>query len=433
MSSYLLTCTPAHGHVSALLQVARHLVSRGDEVRFLTGARYADAVHGTGAQFVPLPEEADIDLDEPDAAFPERAGLTGPAALRFDMSRLFIRPGEAQLAAVRAELTAAPVDVVITEPLFMGCALLQRTPAAQRPPVVALGIFPLGVRSIDTAPFGLGVAPMPGPIGRLRNALLRAVAERAIFGGVQREAEAMTQRSVGRGLGGFVLDWAGGADAYVQFTVPEFEYPRRDLPDTVRFAGPLPTTTADVALPSWWTDLDGSRPVVHVTQGTIANADVGQLIRPTIAALAATDALVVVTTGGRPVEALGFDLPANARVSPYLPYDRLLPLVDVLVTNGGYGGVQQALAHGIPVVVAGRTEDKVEVAARVAWSGAGIDLRTNTPTAAQIAAAVERVRGTASYRAHAERIGAAMRAADAWATLDLVLRSLADDRGRLPS
>ncbi|MFV3622108.1 hypothetical protein ACNJGI_21110, partial [Mycobacterium tuberculosis] len=42
---------------------------------------------------------------------------------------------------------------------------------------------------------------MPGPIGRLRNALLRAVAERAIFGGVQREAEAMTQRAVGRGPG----------------------------------------------------------------------------------------------------------------------------------------------------------------------------------------------------------------------------------------
>ena len=43
----------------------------------------------------------------------------------------------------------------------------------------------------------------------------------------------------------------------------------------------------------------------------------------------------------------------------------LLPRTDVLVTNGGYGGVQQALAHGVPLVVAGRTEDKVEVAARV--------------------------------------------------------------------
>ena len=36
-----------------------------------------------------------------------------------------------------------------------------------------------------------------------------------------------------------------------------------------------------------------------------------------------------------------------------------------MLTNGGYGGVQYALAHGVPLVVAGDTEDKPEVAARV--------------------------------------------------------------------
>jgi hypothetical protein len=42
-----------------------------------------------------------------------------------------------------------------------------------------------------------------------------------------------------------------------------------------------------------------------------------------------------------------------------------------MVTNGGYGGVQQALANGVPLVVAGDSEDKPEVAARVRWSGTG--------------------------------------------------------------
>jgi UDP:flavonoid glycosyltransferase YjiC (YdhE family) len=42
----------------------------------------------------------------------------------------------------------------------------------------------------------------------------------------------------------------------------------------------------------------------------------------------------------------------------------LLPHVDAMVTNGGYGGVQQALAHGVPLVVTGDSEDKPEVAAR---------------------------------------------------------------------
>jgi len=425
MSSYLITCTPAHGHVVPLLQIARHLLSRGHRVSFLTSGRYAERVESAGARFIPLPVEADVDLDDADGAFPERVGLTGSAALRFDMSNLFVRPGAAQLAAVRAELEAHPVDAVLTEPLFIGGALLQLLPERERPPVAVLGIFPLGARSRETAPFGLGVTPMPGPIGRLRNAALRTVAERAIFGGIQKEADAMARREVGRDLGGFVLDWAGRADAYVQFTVAEFEYPRPDLPESVHFAGPLPPTPSTPGLPSWWSDLDGSRPVVHVTQGTIANSDFGQLVLPTITALAASEALVVVSTGGRPVDALAGNLPSNVRVAEYLPYDRLLPLVDVLVTNGGYGGVQQGLAHGIPLVVAGQTEDKVEVCARVGWSGAGVNLRTSTAGPRQVARAVDAVLSKPSYRAHAERIGAAMREADAWRTLDGVLDELA--------
>ena len=68
---------------------------------------------------------------------------------------------------------------------------------------------------------------------------------------------------------------------------------------------------------------------------------------------------------------LGFPLPPNTYVAEYLPHDVLLPKVDVMVTNGGYGAVQRALSTGVPLVVAGDTEDKPEVAARVAWSGAG--------------------------------------------------------------
>jgi formate dehydrogenase assembly factor FdhD len=40
----------------------------------------------------------------------------------------------------------------------------------------------------------------------------------------------------------------------------------------------------------------------------------------------------------------------------------LLPKVDVMVTNGGYGGVQRAVSTGVPLVVAGSTEDELEVA-----------------------------------------------------------------------
>lgn len=426
MSTYLLTCTPAHGHVAPLLTVARHLRARGHRVRMLTSTRYAERVRAADVEFLALPAAADVDLDEPDAAFPDRVGLRGPAALRFDMINLFLAPGAAQLTALRAALREVPTDAVLTEPLFVGAALLSELPRTERPPVVALGIFPLGVKSRDTAPFGLGVLPGNGVTARARNAALGFFAEKVVFGPVSRVANDLARTEIGHPFSRFFLDWHGAADAIVQFTVPEFEYPRSDLPASVRFVGPLPVpgAAADAALPDWWDELDGVRPVVHVTQGTIANADLSQLILPTLRALADDDVTVVVSTGGRPVADLG-EVPANARVATYLPYDRLLPLADVVVTNGGYGGVQQALAHGIPLVVAGQTEDKVEVCARVEWSGAGINLRTNTPDATAIAAAVRTVLGEGAQRARAAELAGAFAAASALDGLDGVLHAVA--------
>ena len=194
----------------------------------------------------------------------------------------------------------------------------------------------------------------------------------------------------------------------MQLSVPSFEFPRV-LPHSVRFIGALPIVPNQAPLPTWAPELDGGRKVVLVSQGTVANHDFGLLVAPTLAALAdEPDLLVVVTAGGRPVEAIPGPIPANARLATYLPFEWLLPKVDVCVTNGGYGGVNQALSFGIPLVTAGLTEDKADVNVRVAFSGVGIDLATNTPTPAALRNAVRTVLDTQNYRlprrAHGGRV-----------------------------
>src|SRR6185295_18473193 len=105
-----------------------------------------------------------------------------------------------------------------------------------------------------------------------------------------------------------------------------------------------------------------TRPIVHVTQGTIANA-APELIAPALEALADDDVLVVVATGGRAPDSLGLrHVPRNARIAAFVSYPELLPRTAVMITNGGYGGVQMALWQGVPLVVAGASEDKPEVA-----------------------------------------------------------------------
>ena len=427
MLSLLICCTPVHGHMAPTLAVTTSLVEAGHDVRVLTGARYRPAVEATGARWVPLPAEADYDDRDMDAAFPGRAGLTGVAAVRWDLRHIFLDPAPAQLRAIDEQLRLQPVDAVLAESMFLGAALLLCRPAAERPPVVNLGIVPLGLRSRDTAPFALGIPPLPGPVGRARNAFLTWSTDTFVFAELQREAERLAREVVGHPLPRPVMDYPSAADAVVQFSVAEFEYPRADVATPVHFVGPVSIAarrTGEPDLPDWWGDLDAARSIVHVTQGTVANADLGDLVIPTLRALAERDVLVIATTGGRGIPRR--ELPANARIAEYLPYDALFPRLDALVTNGGYGGVHFALAHGVPIVATGNTEDKAEVAARVAWSGAGVRLRPGRRglTEAELGRAVDRVLNDRSYRENAARIGAAIANAPGTAGVENVLHDL---------
>lgn len=432
MASIIIATVPVHGHVAPLLCIARRLRQRGDRVRFLTGSRFSEAVVGTGAEHVPLPVEADFD-DRQDLAetYPERVALKGAKALAFDIEHVFIQPGRAQHDAVMALHAADPADVLLTEPAFVGGAFVGAHPSEDRPPVLVCGVVPLTISSRDTAPYGMGLTPIRGPVGRLRNALLAQVAARTVFRPAQRAADEVHRALVGRSLAYPVLDWPRHAEAIAQFTVPEFEYPRSDAPGTLEFVGPVAAAGSQGPLPEWWGDLDGSRPVVHVTQGTIANRDHSQIIAPTLTALAGENVLVVVSAGGRPVDSLP-PLPENARAASYLPYDALLPKTDVFVTNGGYGGVQYALRHGIPIVTSSGKEDKPEVAARVAWSGVGLRLNTQTPTPAAVRKAVLAVLDEPRYRARAQAVAASMSCTDGLDRLVQIIDGLAQPVARAP-
>jgi MGT family glycosyltransferase len=414
MATIIVASIPAHGHVTPMLTVAESFVRRGDDVRFVTGSRYADKVAATGASFVPLPAEADFDDQHLLASFPERAQLKGIKAIAFDIENVFARPAKAQYQTLKAALATQPADVVLADPAFLGAALMLEHQRSSRPAVFMCSVIPLANESRDTAPFGLGLPPAR-LFNRQRNAALAAL-NRPVVRRANQPVCDQYREVHGKEMPGTMFDWGRRADVLVQFSVPSFEYPRSDAPGNLHYIGPLSGTGSPAALPDWWDDLDGTRPVVHVTQGTVANVDYDQAIKPTLRALADEDVLVVVATGGRPLETLP-ELPANARAATYLPYDELLPRTAVFVTNGGYGGIQCALRYGVPIVATGGKEDKPEVGARVAWSGVGRRIRSERPTARALRRRILAVLRQPSYRQASRRIAAEMAAAPGFAGL----------------
>ena len=395
---YLFAPMPFTGHVNPGLPIARELVRRGHDVRWYSSARFRRAIESIGARWIPLRHALLVDEEHLDTIWPDRPA-EGIAQMQHDIKNIFIEFIRGAVVDLEAELRKHPADVLVAD---NASAVVEAVHQKLGIPWAVYGMSVNSMSSRDTAPFGLALPPSSTPLGRLRNKFLNWLVERVIF----REAGEYNQqlrREIGiPPLRRSIFDFTKDADLYLQSGVPSFDYPRTDLPENVHFLGaPIPEPPAGWTPPSWWGQLFGKR-VILVTQGTINN-DFDQLIRPAIRALANENVLVIVTTGSKNPEDVEIDpLPANVRVERFIPYAHLMPHVDLLLTNGGFGSIQIALAHGVPVVAIGKTEDKAEIANRVNHAGVGIGLKVLIPTETQIRDAVRTVMSTPTYAARAE-------------------------------
>jgi MGT family glycosyltransferase len=429
MPEILIASLSPVGHIAPLLNVAQGLVARGDRVTVLSSADHTAKIRAVGAIPQAIPAAADFDMTRLDIDLPGRTETSGIKRVNFDIVRLFVQPMPHQTRVLSLLMNQTKFDAVIVDAGFFGILPFLLGDRAARPPVLVYATTPLMISSRDTAPSGMGLPPSSSALGRLRNRALHLVSQKVLLRQSQNAANYLLDHLNSRRLPTFLLDAGLLADRYISPTVPEFDYPRSDLPAQVRYVGAVhPGPSNGFRLPPWWAALDSDRPVVHVTQGTIDNADLGRLVEPTIEALGGEDVMVVATTGGRDISELKVTLPVNTLVAEYIPHDLLLPKVDVMITNGGYGAVQRALSMGVPLVVAGNTEDKPEVAARVAWTGAGINLRTGTPTPGAIRAAVRDVLGDGRYLRAARDLEAAFARRDGVAEIAALVDEVISER-----
>lgn len=403
----------------------RALCAQGHEVAWYTGAKYRTRVESTGARFYPYCQARDFDDARLEEVFPERARLAGLHQLKFDMMHVFADAAEAQLSDLRALCAAEAPKVVVADALLLGALLLRELEGI---PLLLVNVVANPLPSPELSPFGLGLPPCRAWYGRWRDRALHALVRHALFADVRAHWQRV-QRRAGVSQPSELFDAPLRASIFALPTVPSFEYPRSDLPANVRFVGalhaPLPESHAGCEL---WRELAATRPIVHVTQGTLANAR-PSLIAPALAALSGENVVVVVATGGPSAAQLGLTpVPSNARIVPFVAYPELLPHVSAMVTNGGYGGVQLALSFGVPLVVWGTTEDKPETAARVAWSGAGVRLRGARPTRRGLRNAVRRVLTEPSYKRRAMALAAEFASMDAVCELSRLVLELAQGR-----
>ena len=405
MARILIATTPASGHVNPVVSIARELVNRGHTVWWYTGKEFQPKIEQVGASYKPINAAYDYSGMNLEEAFPHLYGVQGVSAFIEGWKQIFIDQAPRQLEDILRLLDEFPADILFTDECCVGMGFAHEKTGI---PMAYVNSSIYMYSSKDTAPLGLALPPDNSPIGRMRNAVLQLIADRIVL----RELWSYAAKTRAR-VDLPKLNKSGLAnitelpELYLLGTVPSFEYPRSDMYEHTHFVGILSSPPPEqFDPPAWWDDLHDDRPVVHVTQGTVSNAP-DNLLVPTIRALAHEDVLVVATTGSTPVESLTLDpLPDNVRVERFIPYYYILPYVDIMMTNGGFNGVQIALSNGVPLIMAGTTEEKPEIIARATRAGVGINLKTQTPSEAQIRDAVKTILRDPRYTQNAQRLQA---------------------------
>ena len=406
MACILIATAPIGSHFYPVASIARELVNRGHTVWWYAGKIFQPKIERLGAIYKPMQAAYDYSGMSRDEAFPQLHGLQGLSDMIATLKTLFFEQAPKQMKDIHGLLDEFPADILIADDVCFGMGFVHEKTGI---PMVTVSLSIYYLSSKDTAPIGLALPPNSSPLGRLRNAFLHFLTDKIVLRKVNAYIDQI-RASVGLPkLSKSLIDRiTQPPDLYLLGTVPEFEYPRSDLYEHTHFVGPLISPQVEqFNPPAWWDDLHGERPVILITQGTLANFDLNNLLIPAIRALSHEDVLVIATTGGIPVENIKLDLlPDNVHLEQFIPFDHLMPHVDVMVTNGGFNSVQRALSNGVLLIVAAGTEDKPEVAAHVEWAGVGINLKTGTPSEAQIRNAVRTILGDPRYKHNTQRLQA---------------------------
>lgn len=373
------------GHAFPMMALGARLAARGHEVWLQTWSRWQDDVEAAGMRFAAAPEYQ---------VFPQ----------------LGQEPLKPYAAVARATVDTVPLvreirpHATVADILTLGPAL-----ASERCGVPVATLIP----HVDPRgepgwpPYSSGARPA-GLLGRV----LWAGPNALVGWSLDRGRGELNETRARVGLPPQERRHGGISEQLTLVgSVPQLEYPRRRALPHTHLVGPFvwEPPSDPVELPP------GDDPLVVVAPSTSQDPD-GLLLRAALRGLADAPVRILAaqnrTSAAAAQRLPALEVPANARLVPWMSYAQVMPHADVILCHAGHGTLLRALAAGKPVVAIPAAGDMYENAARLAWSGAGIRLPRRLAGGRVLRAAVLRAIGDPRYRERAAEIAAWVAAGD---------------------
>ena len=315
------------------------------------------------------------------------------------LDRVFVGPAPAYATDLGAVLEEERPDLVVCS--FFALGAMTAAEAAGVPfDVLHPNVYLLPAPGMP--PFGLGLRPATGPLGRTRDRLINGFANRQWAKGLPRLND--LRASLGLDPVTSLFDQVHRARRELVLTSQSFDFTGQ-LPDNASYVGavlddPAWATTAP------WTPPPGDAPLVLVTMSTTFQDHAGCLQR-IIDALGTLPVRGLVTTGPA-LDPTEVTAPGNVTVVRAAPHSKVLADAAAIVTHGGHGTVVRGLAAGVPLIVLPHGRDQADNAVRVTARGAGLTVKRSASPKV-IARAVSQLLDDPRYAEAAESLGAVIR------------------------
>lgn len=399
---YLFVTWDGGGNFQCVLPLARRLVARGHDVRFLGNRSQRASIETAGCSFSPFQRAPNIDSAAPDGLLDDWRPRSLLATSAIYRDNLMFGPAPLFAEDVLATVRRDRPDAVLVDYMLLGAVAAAEATGL---PAAAYWHTAYATPEVDVPVFGLGRGLPRGLPGRLAQR-----AARIVNGSWwNRSLPSLNRTRAGLGLPALdsVFEQFDRLDRVLVMTSASFDFAalsRAHTPSNVSYVGPQ-LDLSSLPLGERAAGDDGGAPYVLASLSTTYQAQ-QSLLQRTVRALGRLPVRALVTTG--PAVTLEGPAPANVEVAEWASHAEALPRAALVLCHAGHGTVAKSLAHGVPLVCIPMGRDQPCIAARVVHAGAGVRLPKD-PGQAQIEAAIRGALSNPALRSNAERLGRAFR------------------------
>lgn len=390
MARILFTAPPLTGHLNPALAVAAVLRAQGHRIAWAVHRAVSDCLPpGDGAYF--LDDHSDIKGATTTTAS-AAAAVRGAATMRLFFADYAVPMADRAVASLTAAARAFAPSVVVVDQQMLAGALVARK---------------LDIPWVTLATTSAAIVPLAPPFDAWVAAQYQALQQRHLPA-----AKIVAHPDFS--------PWR-----VIVFSVEALLDPARArVPANYAFVGVAGGARAPVAFP--WDWLRPDRPLLLVTLGTVSRDRDTRFFDVIMAAVAELDVQAVLVA---PAE-LAARAPANVLVRDFVPQWELLDRVAGVICHAGHNSVCEALAKGVPLIVAPIRDDQPVIARQVVEAGAGLFMRQGKVTVAAARAAIQRMLTDAALKARAGKLAAAFAASSGAVGAATIIAELAAERPR---